>query len=741
MPQDPLDKYKTGSTIIDEDDPLSKYKSSAIKEEPIKKLESVKFSSNDPLDKYKSNEEPDDSWLHWAFKSLIPDFKKSGINYESKNPQNPGREIIEPDTYIGGFTNSLEKTLYDNTIGAISSPAGIALATVGGPIIRGGAKLASKIPGVAKLAGAELGSAEAPQFVKNIVNEFSPRVATKMETNLSTKVDTLESTEQLPVEVTPLSKLQTALEQQKPLSREQTKILTAERSAKFKEAENVPITSQEDSRKFLSKFAGKHTKVVNEPLALDQPDVDSLFKMIGDNLKAGKISTPESARSIEAFNKLLTGNVLQRNEIEILGRTFGPDIIKNAHTATGRELFLKTVNIPKALVSALDIGFPFRQGFNRIGQKEWFGMLKPSIESYFSKDASEKWMQAIKETRNFDLARTSGLKVYDNIKSFGDEHTLDSFVANIPGIKHSNRAYNIGATKLRMDLFNSLYDDYMRMYTSGKNLAEINPNKLVREELLKKNELFNPENEYVSRKIADLINVSTGRGSIGKAEPIAEELNAVLFSPALMSARIRSLHRVLNPVSYAFKDPIERKDALKQLVSIAGTVLTTGALLKASGAEITLDPRSSDFGKGKIGKFRFDLTGGYPQYIVPAAKILSGQSVSAKTGKMTELNSRPYGQTMFDVGEQFLINKEAPIASILTSYLRGIEPTGKPVNFSSPSPFENTAMRSSFPIMIQDFHDLMQEDPKLLPFMIPGALGASTAVYEDFGSTNQRRRR
>lgn len=126
------------------------------------------------------------------------------------------------------------------------------------------------------------------------------------------------------------------------------------------------------------------------------------------------------------------------------------------------------------------------------------------------------------------------------------------------------------------------------------------------------------------------------------------------------------------------------------------------------------------------------MAGGYPQYFVPVAKILSGQSKSTRTGEIKDLNDGPFSQSMFDVAEGFFINKEAPLPSLMTSYLRGVEPTGRPTDFSNTNPFENTAAKMAIPIMIQDLNELLQEDPKLLPFMIPSALGGSVAVHDEF---------
>jgi len=754
MPQDPLDRYKVKTTVTN--DPLDRYKAGARTEDkPIEKLENVKFDNEEQP---KSSEPIEESWWDWITRSRLPEklSSKDSLNFDEKVPSKilkPDEEL-EPDTYAGGFGKGLQESLYESIARPMASPLGAGIALAGGPLIRGALGQAAKIPGVSKignLLSKEVLPGEAPAFVKKTVESLTPKG------KVTTPVDIPETVpEAAPVsanpeidkivndivtpkpQISPVEKLKVAIEQARPVTREQQKLLSAERGEKFKAAASVDIQGEESAKGFMAKLKGEHTKIVREPLKLDQPDSDSLYKMVGDNLKANKLSVPEGARSVVALGKLLDGSALQPNELELLSRTFGPEVINTAHTSTARELILKTVSIPKSLLSAIDFGWPFRQGFNRIGQKEWFGMFQPMVESYFSESAKNKWIDVFKNTRNWDHFRQNGLAVFDDIASAKNEEVINSLVQNMPGVKHSNRAFNIGSTKLRIDTANSLYDDYMRLYKSTISAAKANPNKQVQDELIKNAELLNPETAYRASKIADIVNTSTGRGSLGRLEPVAEELNAVLFSPALMSSRMRSIHRVLNPLSYASKDPIERKDALKQLASMTGIMLTTGALLKTAGAEVSLDPRSSDFLKGKIGKFRFDMSGGYPQYFVPVAKIMSGKALSTRTGELNELNESPFGQSMFDVAEGFFINKEAPIPSVITSYLKGTEPTGAPVDFTNKNPFENTAAKSAIPIMIQDFVELLEEDPRLLPFMIPSALGGSVAVHEDNSGRRKR---
>lgn len=723
MPQDPFAKWT--SKDPPKNDPFSKWTSSrnTTPTEPV---------IEEPVVEQPSIEEQSSLGSFWdaITKSYLPD-KMAPLDPRT------GLPMPEPDTYWGGFDKGLSEHFYEEAIKPTASILGGATAAFGGPIARGIGRVASKIPGAAKFG----------EFLTKERSIFSKPVGSAAKETAEEIVSSPVVTPEVIPPVEPpstIAKLHAALAESKPLTEKQASIYKTERAKKFGEARAIDIEDTESGKKFMSQFAGEHTKVTREPLKLEQPDVDSLHKIIGEALKSDVIDTPSAARSIIALRKLLEGGVPQKSEIEVLEKVFGSGIAEKVpKTMTGRELALKTISIPKAIVSAIDLGIPFRQGINHVGQKEWRGMLRPAIEAYLSEESKDKWLDAIKAGRNFDLKKRGGLALGELTGSDREEHILNSFFGKVPGIRHSNRGYAVGMSKLRSDLFDTMYDDYKRLYDSQKVLAGVD------KELLESAELFNPDNLTRARKMADIINTSTGRGSLGRLEPIAEELNATLFAPRLMSSRFKTINRVLNPVMYAKADPIQRKYAIKQLASITGTALTSAALFKAAGGEVETDPRSSDFLKGRIGKTRFDLGGGYLQYIVPMAKIMSatGQEVglpidhsakSTKTGEGYNLGDSPVGQDKWDVFESFFTNKASPIASLFIAFMRGVEPSGKEVDFTTASPTENTALKSITPFMIQDFIELYEEDPNLIPLMIGSMAGGNVQVHTDESKKGRR---
>jgi len=91
--------------------------------------------------------------------------------------------------------------------------------------------------------------------------------------------------------------------------------------------------------------------------------------------------------------------------------------------------------------------------------------------------------------------------------------------------------------------------------------------------------------------------------------------------------------------------------------------------LKPGSAET--DPRSSNFGKIKIGNTTFDYTGGAASLVVLASRIITNTRKSATTGIKTQLGSA-YGQTSrFDVFLNFLEGKTTPPVSAIISWMKG----------------------------------------------------------------------
>jgi hypothetical protein len=145
---------------------------------------------------------------------------------------------------------------------------------------------------------------------------------------------------------------------------------------------------------------------------------------------------------------------------------------------------------------------------------------------------------------------------------------------------------------------------------------------------------------------------------------------------------------------------------------------------------VELDPRSSDFGKIKVGNTRFEVFGGQSGILTLAARILTLST--KKGGKVTPMNERDrngklkFGaDTALDMVESFFENKLSPIAGVGRDYLKGETFDGKPFSWGQ------SAKDAFKPISFKNYEEL-KNDPDAadtLTAMILDGLGAASNTY------------
>lgn len=196
--------------------------------------------------------------------------------------------------------------------------------------------------------------------------------------------------------------------------------------------------------------------------------------------------------------------------------------------------------------------------------------------------------------------------------------------------------------------------------------------------------------------IGKVANALTGRGNIGALEKNASLINNVFFSPRFLKSNIDLL------TVHAFDKGIgsfaRKQAAMNTLKVISGVAAILTIADAVSPGSVEKDPRSSDFGKIKVGSTRFDVAGGMSSIVVLAMRMATQSSKSSVTGKITKLNSGQFGsQTSGDVLMNFAENKLSPAASVINDlFVRGTNQqgnkptlTGELSNFALPLPGTN----------------------------------------------------
>lgn len=234
-----------------------------------------------------------------------------------------------------------------------------------------------------------------------------------------------------------------------------------------------------------------------------------------------------------------------------------------------------------------------------------------------------------------------------------------------------------------------------------------------------------------------VINTATGRGQ-GKAggwfEKAAPTLGQTLFSARLWKSRLD----LLNPLYYAKLSPAARSEAVKSSLAFTGVVVATLTAAKAAGADVEVDPRSSDFGKIKIGNTRYDIMGGLQQNIVLATREITGEKKNS-AGVVSKLDGGYGHQSRFSVASDFLDNKTTPVINAAIQLAKGKDAGGNPVN-----PW-TTAAKLVIPLGIQDTYSLYSDrrqagdsvgksTVEAIAGAAPGFGGAGVQTYQPTGS-------
>ena len=226
------------------------------------------------------------------------------------------------------------------------------------------------------------------------------------------------------------------------------------------------------------------------------------------------------------------------------------------------------------------------------------------------------------------------------------------------------------------------------------------------------------------KSIGSMVNSLTARGNLGRYEPAANLVNNVFFSPRFVKAQIDSF---LHPLTGAGGSNFVRKQAAINLVKVvAGTAAVLAVANAVKPGSVEKDPRSSDFGKIKVGNTRFDVTGGMGSLVTLASRLITMSSKSSTTQKVTQLNSGDFGsQTGADVVVNFFENKFSPALSVLKDIAQGKDFNGNKLTI------QGELANLFVPLSISTFQEL-KSDPNsanIILAMIADGLGIATNTY------------
>jgi hypothetical protein len=279
------------------------------------------------------------------------------------------------------------------------------------------------------------------------------------------------------------------------------------------------------------------------------------------------------------------------------------------------------------------------------------------------------------------------------------------------GIAGSERAYSTFLNRLRVDSFDAMAAGLSR------------DGKITEEE---------------AKAIANYINVATGRGAAGAAKNAFVGLNTIFFSPRYVVSRFQLL---------AGQPLWGGSMRTRQMVAMEYARFLTGllvvymldALMGDDDDESTFDPRSSDFGKIRVGNTRIDLMAGLSQSAVLLTRLATGQTKTASgTVRSIRGDDIKYGyDNAADVIGRFLRSKLNPVAGTSINLATGKNIVGEEVTTA-------TVIRDiSIPLAFRDIYGSMKEQgvPAAAALSILAIFGIGIQTYETNGRKRAARRR
>lgn len=449
----------------------------------------------------------------------------------------------------------------------------------------------------------------------------------------------------------------------------------------------------------------------------------SEIERLQEQLKSGNFSKEKkkTALDLEA-RKLAEQRDIEKAkvdaEINRINRENMPNSQKRFETA------LDIIHATKSTVSGGEFSQVWRQGavyaLNPLYFKKVYGKggaFREQFKYFKSESAHRQLIEDIKndpdalimKEMGIDFTTPEGIKI--------GKKRVDEFQSrlNLPWAKPFERSFTGFLDKLKFDIGKDVIKEFEKAGLDPKLDAEI----------------YKAQGSW--------INNATGRGNFRnkQLQAMFEQATPVLgipfFSPRLIVSRMQ----LLNPLYYASLPRPVRIRAMKDMLGYIGTGASLLAIAKAAGADVELDPRSSDFLKVKIGNTRIDPWGGFQQFAVlgsrlnlnmfnkifgrkiPEVKQISGGFRSLEANKFPFLDP-------WDEVTNFGENKMSPTFQIIKGVLSGTEWGSK-----EPYGIDDAALNALVPLYIRDLYQATQEDGiEGVLKASPGLFGAGVGTYK-----------
>jgi hypothetical protein len=446
-----------------------------------------------------------------------------------------------------------------------------------------------------------------------------------------------------------------------------------------------------------------------------QEEIDELFDTIKQRDDLDFFDKINASKGLAKIVNRTAGAIPTTSELKLLQKVYGPELVDAVRSKRPTwdkvaEGVAEVINVPRALMASMDMSAPLRQGRVLISAypKKGAEAFKDMFMFFGSEETFKAAMDDIAKRPTAPLMKQSKLSLTDiTDDAIGLTEKEESFMTNLAAkipvagrlVKASERAYVGFLNKMRADVFDDLANEYMKGGITPEDRPEVFSN------------------------LADFINTATGRGNLGKFANAAPILNGVFFSPRFMASRMQ----MLNPVWYLKQPPEVRREAAKSMVKFVGSGVAVLGLAKLGGADVEIDPRSTDFGKIRFGNTRYDMWGGFQQWVRLIAQLSTGEVKSSTSGKVRELSKKEFPYTSrLDQTFNFFVGKFAPVPALVADILRGQNLVGEELDW------KEETYEKLIPLYTVDIAEAVkQQGPSAVATVgIPAFFGVSTQTYE-----------
>jgi hypothetical protein len=516
-------------------------------------------------------------------------------------------------------------------------------------------------------------------------------------------------------------------------------LAVAANSYEFRGKEEEIISKKKGARKRealeFKKVAETAGKLSHEEIAIQMHIIESgsvkeefdigMTNNLYNDLREGIYNTKDPAsfeweEAYSGLNKLTKELVLpEKSEVDALEEVIGKDtadllrglIEKNRRanrSLTGKIVdgLHELINLPRATVASFDMSFLGIQGLKVAVRHPILG-LKAMASGYkaFLNPDNTKYLRVKHQTNpDFDfVTKKMGVKYYEA----GTENTQEQFVGKLakkvlPFIKPAERGWNAAANELRMGL---AFHTINRLRGEGLTMQQW-------------------------KELGSAINQLTGHGDLKSFKKLAPILNLTLFSSRYYIANAKL---ALSP----FKLVTQGKAAVPALKMIAGTLVADMAFAMGilylisliKGVEVELDPKSTDFGKIKVGDTRFEFFGNSHRVARLVTQLISGERKTGE-GTFTEVERT-------EIISRYIQSKLSPISGFTVDVLRGEDYLGQPLSGSTDD-ILNQIFNRTAPLFIQDMVDYIHYNGLDAPVLYAAPLafnGITTLTYPVSKST------